>query len=277
MSGARVLREPGAPILTTDAISKTYVDNRGERVVALRDISIAIERHEFVSLIGPSGCGKSTILRIVAGLEKPTTGVVRVEGRVVSAPGADRGMIFQEYALFPWKNIASNIAFGPMLKGASPSEQREVAERMVALVGLQGFSQKYPYQLSGGMRQRAAVARSLANNPAVLLMDEPFAAIDAMTRQRLQEELARIFFQERTTVMFVTHSIDEAVFLSDRVIVLSPRPGQIVREVTVDVARPRTWDVAVKDEGFIKAREALLKALNAEQPEPAELSAPLIR
>ena len=191
-------------------------------------------------MIGPSGCGKSTFLRIVAGLDTPTAGEILVSGRKVTGPGADRGMVFQEYALLPWKTTAANIEFGPRLKRhAARTSASAIARRFVDLVGLKGFENKYPHQLSGGMRQRAAVARVLANNPAVLLMDEPFAAVDAMTRQRLQEELTAITRVERTTVLFVTHAIEEAVFLSDRVVALSGRPGRIVADLAIELPRPR--------------------------------------
>ena len=231
-----------ADILSARGISKSHPDHRsGHQVEALRDVSVNVAHHEFVSVIGPSGCGKSTFLRIIAGLDQPSAGDVVVAGKRVSRPGADRGMVFQEYALLPWKTTQKNIEFGPLLKGKPKAERAEIARRFIALVGLAGAEHKYPHQLSGGMRQRAAVARALANNPAILLMDEPFAAVDAMTRQRLQEELAAISAAERTTVLFVTHAIEEAVFLSDRVVVLSGKPGRVVADLAIDLARPRRW------------------------------------
>ncbi|MBM3525455.1 MAG: ABC transporter ATP-binding protein [Alphaproteobacteria bacterium] len=245
-------------ILVARSVSKTFLDpGRGESVVALADVSLAVRAHEFVSVIGPSGCGKSTFLRIVAGLDKPSSGEILVSGRRVEGPGADRGMVFQEYALLPWKTTQANIEFGPRLKGLSRAERAAVARRFIDLVGLTGFETKYPHQLSGGMRQRAAVARVLANNPTVLLMDEPFAAVDAMTRQRLQEELAAIAATERTTVLFITHAIDEAVFLSDRVVALSGRPGRIVADVAIDLPRPRQWSELAKDTRFATYRDRL--------------------
>jgi NitT/TauT family transport system ATP-binding protein len=240
-----------ADILSARGISKSHLDQRsGHQVEALRDVSVNVGHHEFVSVIGPSGCGKSTFLRIVAGLDRPSAGEIVVAGKRVSRPGADRGMVFQEYALLPWKTTQKNIEFGPLLKGMAKAERTEIARRFISLVGLAGAEHKYPHQLSGGMRQRAAVARALANNPAILLMDEPFAAVDAMTRQRLQEELATISAIERTTVLFVTHAIEEAVFLSDRVVVLSGKPGRVVADIRIDLERPRRWDQLTRQGRF---------------------------
>ena len=250
-------------LLVARNVSKTYFDTvANDNVVALDDICLAIRPHEFVSVIGPSGCGKSTFLRLVAGLDKPTSGEIMVSGRKITGPGADRGMVFQEYALLPWKTTAANIEFGPRLKGLPKAERAAITKRFVELVGLKGFENKYPHQLSGGMRQRAAVARVLANNPLVLLMDEPFAAVDAMTRQHLQEELAVITAHERTTVLFITHAIEEAVFLSDRVIALSGRPGRIVADLTIDLPRPRRWDAVVNDARFIAYRDELTRCIH---------------
>jgi len=250
-------------LLVARNVSKTYFDTvANDNVVALDDICLAIRPHEFVSVIGPSGCGKSTFLRLVAGLDKPTSGEITVSGRRITGPGADRGMVFQEYALLPWKTTAANIEFGPRLKGLPRAERAAITQRFVELVGLKGFENKYPHQLSGGMRQRAAVARVLANNPLVLLMDEPFAAVDAMTRQRLQEELAVITAHERTTVLFITHAIEEAVFLSDRVIALSGRPGRIVADLAIDLPRPRRWDAVANDARFIAYRDELTRCIH---------------
>ena len=238
-------------LLTARGIFKSHADSHtGERVEALHDVSLAVRHHEFVAVIGPSGCGKSTLLRIVAGLDRPDRGTIALAGRPVSRPGADRGMVFQEYALFPWQTTQANVEFGLRLKRIPKAERAATARRFIDLVGLSGFETKYPHQLSGGMRQRAAVARALANNPAILLMDEPFAAVDAMTRQRLQEELTAISAIERTTVLFVTHAIEEAVFLSDRVIVLSGRPGRVIADMAIDLARPRRWEDLARTEKF---------------------------
>jgi NitT/TauT family transport system ATP-binding protein len=249
---------PAKEILSVRNVSKSHPDpNTGYAVEALREVSITVNHHEFVSVIGSSGCGKSTLLRIVAGLDQPSSGEISVDGQRVTRPGADRGMVFQEYALFPWKTTQANVEFGLLLKGASKQERAKVAQRFIELVGLKGSEQKYPHHLSGGMRQRAAVARALANNPKILLMDEPFAAVDAMTRQRLQEELTAISAIERTTVLFVTHAIDEAVFLSDRVVVLAGRPGRVVTDMKIELDRPRRWDDLSRDRRFSDYCEAL--------------------
>jgi ABC-type nitrate/sulfonate/bicarbonate transport system ATPase subunit len=251
-------------ILVAKDISKTYFDEAAkDDVVALTGLSLQVRAHEFVSVIGPSGCGKSTFLRIVAGLDRPTSGEILVSGRKVTGPGADRGMVFQEYALLPWKTTEANIEFGLRLKGLAKAERQAITQRFVDLVGLTGFETKYPHQLSGGMRQRAAVARVLANNPTVLLMDEPFAAVDAMTRQHLQEELTAITAQERTTVLFITHAIEEAIFLSDRVVALSGRPGRIVADLAIDLPRPRKWEAVARDERFAAYRDQLTRSIHA--------------
>jgi NitT/TauT family transport system ATP-binding protein len=240
-----------AAMLSAHNISKSHFDpNTGGQAEALHEVSITVHDHEFVSVIGPSGCGKSTLLRIVAGLDQPNSGEINVAGQRVTRPGADRGMVFQEYALFPWKTTKANVEFGLLLKGIDKKKRAEIAQRFIELVGLKGSEQKYPHHLSGGMRQRAAVARALANNPKILLMDEPFAAVDAMTRQRLQEELTAISAIERTTVLFVTHHIEEAVFLSDRVVVLSGRPGRVISDMKIELDRPRRWDELARDSRF---------------------------
>jgi NitT/TauT family transport system ATP-binding protein len=251
-------------ILVANDVSKTYFDTvEKDNVVALQGLSLSVRANEFVSVIGPSGCGKSTFLRIVAGLDKPTSGEILVSGNKVTGPGADRGMVFQEYALLPWKTTEANIEFGLRLKGMDKAERQQITQRFVDLVGLTGFEKKYPHQLSGGMRQRAAVARVLANNPTVLLMDEPFAAVDAMTRQHLQEELTAITTQERTTVLFITHAIEEAVFLSDRVVALSGRPGRIVADLVIDLPRPRKWEDVVRDPRFAAYRDELTHSIHS--------------
>jgi NitT/TauT family transport system ATP-binding protein len=251
-------------ILVAKDVSKTYFDTvEKDNVVALQGLSLSVRANEFVSVIGPSGCGKSTFLRIVAGLDRPTSGEILVSGNKVTGPGADRGMVFQEYALLPWKTTEANIEFGLRLKGMDRAQRQQITQRFVDLVGLTGFEKKYPHQLSGGMRQRAAVARVLANNPTVLLMDEPFAAVDAMTRQRLQEELTAITTLEQTTVLFITHAIEEAVFLSDRVVALSGRPGRIVADLVIDLPRPRKWEEVVRDERFATYRDRLTHSIHA--------------
>jgi len=227
------------------SLSKTYVSARsGERVEALTDVSFAVQPHEFVSIVGPSGCGKSTLLSLVAGFVPPTSGEVLDEGTPITGPDPRRGVMFQDYALFPWRTVLGNVEFGPLARGASRDDMRAAAQRYIELVGLAGFEQRYQHELSGGMRQRCALARMLANEPDVWLMDEPLAAVDLQTRNILQDELLRLWGDgaaraERRAVLFVTHGIDEAVYLSDRVIVLGRRPGRIKEVVAIDLARPR--------------------------------------
>jgi NitT/TauT family transport system ATP-binding protein len=238
------------PIIAIEQLRKTFrVPRTDQEVVAVDGFSLVLAHGEFVSLVGPSGCGKSTVLNIVAGLDKPTGGRVLMQGNPIAGPSADRGMVFQDYALFPWLTIRDNVGFGlrhgPLARSISRAERAATVQRHLDLVGLAGFENRYPHELSGGMRQRCALARLLANRPKVLLMDEPFAALDAQTRSILQEELLRIWGQEqpaaaRKTVAFVTHSIDEAVFLSDRVAVMSRHPGRLKEVIAIDLPRPRT-------------------------------------
>ncbi len=235
--------------LGLEAVRKAFVLPRtGEQVVAIEDVSLTVEAGEFMVIVGPSGCGKSTILNLLAGLEMPTGGRVLMDAQPIEGPAAERGMVFQDYALFPWKTVFENVEFGlrygPRRNGISAGERRERVRQHIELVNLQGSAEKYPHELSGGMRQRCAIARLLANEPEVLLMDEPFAALDAQTRIILQEELLRIWGEtrpqaERKTVVFITHSIDEAVFLADRVVVMSSHPGRIIRTFDIDLTRPR--------------------------------------
>ena len=233
-------------------VSKRYDDEDGTGVHALDDVSFALEDGEFVSLLGPSGCGKSTLLHIVAGFELATQGEVRVAGRPVVGPGADRGMVFQDYALFPWMTVIENVMFGLRIKNLPLAECRSIAREYIALVGLAGFEHRFPHQLSGGMRQRSALARSVANNPEVLLMDEPLAAIDALTRNSLQEEILKVCEardgKAAKSVLYVTHSIEEAVFLSDRIVVMTPRPGRILEIVGVPFGRPRNDETRLAPE-----------------------------
>lgn len=228
--------------LQIEDLHKTYVDTySGDEVVAIGDVSFDVAEGEFVSVLGPSGCGKTTVLNIVEGFVEQTSGSVTVAGKPVSGPGPDRGVVFQNHALFPWKTVQGNVTFGLRMRGVAKAEREATAAEYLRLVGLTGFEHRYPHELSGGMQQRLGVARVLANEPAVMLMDEPFASIDAQTRRRLQEDLTRIFQERRPTVFFVTHDVDEAVFLSDRVVVLSGRPSSVHEIVTVDLPRPRAW------------------------------------
>jgi ABC-type nitrate/sulfonate/bicarbonate transport system ATPase subunit len=247
------------PKLSVQGVRKVFEGRSGE-VVALDGVDFEIAEKEFVTVIGTSGCGKSTLLSIIAGLEEETEGVVLVDGEEVYSPGRDRGVVFQSYTLFPWMSAQKNVEFA---LGGSKRERADVARRHLEMVGLEGFADAYPSQLSGGMRQRIAIARALSYKPQVLLMDEPFGALDAQTRQLMQELLTRIWEEHRMTVMFVTHDIDEAVFLSDRVLVMTARPGRIKEDITIGVDRPRTFEVLTTPEFFdYKAR--LLAAVREE-------------
>jgi NitT/TauT family transport system ATP-binding protein len=222
-----------------DHISKTYEDRRGEGTEALHDIHFAIEQNEFVVVVGPSGCGKSTLLNIIAGLLSSTSGqVVFEETRTDSRPHT--AVVFQDFALFPWRTVLKNIVYGPEERGMRWQEQLEVAKRYITLVGLQGSENKFPHQLSGGMKQRVSIARALANDPLLLLMDEPFSALDAQTRTLMQYELSRIWEETHKSLLYITHNIQEAVFLGDRVVVLSRRPGRILDIIEIDLPRPRS-------------------------------------
>lgn len=208
-------------------------------MLAVEGVTLHIAEGGFVTLLGPSGCGKSTLLNMIAGFVKPTTGQITIDNRPITAPGADRGMVFQEYALFPWRTAEDNVAFGPMIQRKPRVEQLEIARHYIALVGLRDHAKKFPSELSGGMKQRIAIARALASGASVLLMDEPFGALDAQTRETMQEELFIIRQQERKTVVFVTHSVSEAVFLSDKVVLMGARPGRIRQIFDIDIPHPR--------------------------------------
>jgi ABC-type nitrate/sulfonate/bicarbonate transport system ATPase subunit len=224
--------------LAVRGVTKRFVVGDDE-IEALARLDIAIPEGQFVCLIGASGCGKSTLLRIVAGFEEPTTGSVLVQGKPITGPGSDRGMVFQDYALFPWMTVRQNIGFGPRQRKLPRKEVDEIAREFVKLVGLERFADRHPHQLSGGMKQRVAIARVLANNASTLLMDEPFGAIDALTREQLQHELQQIWARTGVTVLFVTHSVEEAVLLADRVLVMSAGPGRIANDITIELPRPR--------------------------------------
>jgi NitT/TauT family transport system ATP-binding protein len=227
-----------APKLSVSRLSKSFGD-----LEALRNINLGVERGEFISVVGPSGCGKTTFLRIVAGLEHATSGEVLLDGRVVRKPGTDRGFVFQNDSLLPWRTVFTNAMIGREITGSIGPDDRKRTMELLKLVGLEGFENYHPRQLSGGMRQRVNLARALAIDPEILLMDEPFAALDAQTREIMQTELLRIWERGQKTVLFVTHQIDEAVFLSDRVLVFARRPGRIQAEVVIPLPRPRNLDV----------------------------------
>ena len=228
-------------------LHKTF-EGRSTPVQALRDVSLAIEENEFITVVGPSGCGKTTLLRILAGLVGWDSGDVLVQGKSVSGPGPERSMVFQSFALLPWSSVLSNVAFGLELRGVPKLEREEKARELIDLMGLSGFASAMPFELSGGMQQRVGLARALAVGPQILLMDEPFSAVDEQTRRLLQEELLRIWESRRTTVIFVTHSIDEAVMMADRVVLMSARPGRIQEVIPVPLSRPRS-DYIVTPEG----------------------------
>jgi NitT/TauT family transport system ATP-binding protein len=217
-----------------------FFPSKHEEVVAVEDASLSVRENEFVSLIGPSGCGKSTLLRAAAGLELPTGGQILVDGQPTYRPGADRGMVFQTYTLFPWLTVRENIRFSLSKSGLKEQEKDERIQRFIRLIGLDGFENAYPNQLSGGMRQRVAIARALVYRPKILLMDEPFGALDAQTRMLMQELLLEVWEKQRTTVLFVTHDVEEAILLSDRIFVMTARPGRIKTVVDIDLPRPRS-------------------------------------
>ena len=214
-------------------------DHNGGKRAAVQDAQLEIRPGEFVCLLGPSGCGKSTLLNAMAGFVNPTRGELTIDGKAVNTPSPDRGMVFQQHSLFPWKTVRDNVAFGPLMAGASRNEACSVARTFLSLVGLAAFEDAYPGTLSGGMQQRVGIARALANYPSVLLMDEPFGALDAQTRIMMQENLLEIWREFKNTVVFVTHDIDEAVFLSDRIVVMSASPGRIIADIKVSLPRPR--------------------------------------
>jgi NitT/TauT family transport system ATP-binding protein len=236
--------------LSLHHLSKTYFDPySGGEVTAVRDVSFTLEHGEFVAVVGPSGCGKTTILNMIAGFVPQTGGEVLLDGKPVQGPGPERGVVFQSFALFPWKTVLDNVGFGPKMRGLRKAECDRIAREYLELAGLAHAAERYPNELSGGMQQRVGVVRALANDPEVLLMDEPFASVDAQTRMTLQEELTRIWEERRPTILFITHDVAEAVFLADRVIVLSSK-GTVLKELAVDLPRPRQWDALMEDNAF---------------------------
>jgi NitT/TauT family transport system ATP-binding protein len=265
-----------APKLSVDNIYKTLFKPLKNDVVgipALNGVSLSVEQGDFVSVIGPSGCGKSTLLRIVDGLIKPDQGRVLVDGRVVDRPGPDRAMVFQYFGLYPWRSVLRNVEFGLELKGISSRQRREIALTNIAQVGLRGFEHHFPHELSGGMRQRVGFARALSLNPEIILMDEPFSSVDEQTRELLQEQLLELWRETQKTVLFVTHSIDEAVYMANRVVVMAARPGRIVEDIKVDLPRPRTGSVRMQPRfGEIRSHAwELLKQGIREATEPSAL------
>ena len=232
-----------------------------EPVRALSDINLTIHPSEIVSIVGPSGCGKSTLLRMVAGFDAPSAGAITLDGRRIFQPGADRGIVFQTPQLYPWLNVVDNVVFGPKKRGVSRTRYEADAKRYIAAVGLDGFEGHYPYQLSGGMRQRLQIARVLINEPAILLMDEPFGALDYQTRLDMQRLLLELCDHYRPTVLFITHDIEEAVFISDRIHVMSARPGKIIETLLVDLPRPRVYEEVSATEAFMRMKLQVLALL----------------
>src|SRR6202049_1811713 len=232
-------RGSATAMIEIDRVSQIFRTSGRQDHLALSDISLTIEDGAFVSILGPSGCGKSTLLYIVGGFVNPTQGVAKVKGKVITGPGPDRGPVFQEFALLPWKSVLGNVMYGLRQQGVKHAEAEAQSRRLIEMVGLKGFENFFPKELSGGLKQRVALARTLAYHPAVLLMDEPFGALDAHTRTRLQNDLLNIWERDRKTVLFVTHSVDEAVFLSDKVVMMSRSPGRIRQIVDIDLPRPR--------------------------------------
>lgn len=230
-------------------LSKTYFDPyAGANVTAIHDISLHVKQGEFVSIVGPSGCGKTTLLNMLAGFIPPSGGSITIDDKPIKGPGADRGVVFQSFALFPWKTVLENVGFGPKMRGLPSAECDRIAREFLSLAGLEHAADRYPNELSGGMQQRVGVVRALANNPDVLLMDEPFASVDAQTRMTLQEELTRIWQERRPTILFITHDVAESVFLADRVVVLSK--GRVLEELPIPLERPRAWENLIEDDTF---------------------------
>ena len=235
--------------LTIQNVSKTYFDPyAGANVTAVHDISLKVNQGEFISIVGPSGCGKTTLLNMIAGFLPISGGSINIDDKPIKGPGADRGVVFQTFALFPWKTVGENVGFGPRMRGLPKKQCDQIALEFLSLVGLEHVAQKYPNELSGGMQQRVGVVRALANNPDVLLMDEPFASVDAQTRMTLQEELTKIWQSRRPTILFITHDVPESVFLADRVVVLSK--GRVLEDMPIQLQRPRVWDQLIEDDTF---------------------------
>jgi NitT/TauT family transport system ATP-binding protein len=249
--------------LAIQGVSRIFTGARGQQTQALLPVDFDVHENDFVTVLGPSGCGKSTLLRIVAGLDYPSTGRVLLDGQPVEGPGADRGMVFQSYTLFPWLTVEQNIRFGLRERRMPEAQQKERSDFFIAKVGLRGFENHFPKQLSGGMQQRTAIARALANDPKILLLDEPFGALDNQTRVLMQELLLGIWESARKTVLFVTHDIDEAIFMANRVAVFSARPGRIKTELSVDFPHPRHYTIKTSPE-FMELKARLTEEIRAE-------------
>ncbi|MET0674633.1 MAG: ABC transporter ATP-binding protein [Bradyrhizobium sp.] len=244
--------QTASAIITIDRVSQRFQTKSRRDHLALSDISLSIEEGAFVSILGPSGCGKSTLLYIVGGFVSPTEGTASMKGKPIRGPGPERGPVFQEFALFPWKTVLGNVIYGPRQQGVNSADAEAQARALIEMVGLKGYESFYPKELSGGMKQRVALARTLAYHPEVLLMDEPFGALDAHTRTRLQNDLLKIWERDRKTVLFVTHSVEEAVFLSDKVVMMTRSPGRIRQVIDVELPRPRRRDELLLDPRYQK-------------------------
>lgn len=259
--GQDIANAPRKGLLRVEHLSKRYPGDSGhEGTLALDDVSFAVGDNEFCALLGHSGCGKTTLLNLIAGFEQASAGRILLDGAPVGRPGRDRTVVFQDYALFPWLTVQGNIRFGLDAQGLPKQEQVKTVAEHIRLVGLEGFERRYPHQLSGGMKQRVALARALATRPRLLLLDEPFAALDAQTRSQMQDELARIWQEEQTSMLLVTHSIEEAIKLADRVVVLTRRPGRVRENIVVDLPRPRRDD----DPAFVQLRRQIREFIDAE-------------
>lgn len=239
---------------------------RKNSVIALKEISFDVQKREIVIIVGPSGCGKTTLLRLIAGLIRPTRGEILLDGKKIEGPGAERGMIFQAYTLFPWLIVRKNIEFGLRFSSLKKDERKKISNYFINLIGLNDFEDSFPKELSGGMKQRVAIARALANDPEMLLMDEPFGSLDAQTRLDMQEFLLQIWQKDKKTILFVTHDVDEAIFLGDRVFVMTSRPGKIKEEIEVNIKRPRSLDTFGLDE-FLRLKKHIITLIRAEKKE----------
>ena len=255
--------EVARALIRIAGLSKHY-NSRDGRILALTNVELAVEEGEFVSIVGPSGCGKSTLLYILGGFLRQDQGTVEVAGQAVAAPGIDRGVVFQEYALFPWLTVAENIGYGLTTTGVPAPERMATIERFVKMIGLQGFEKRYPRELSGGMKQRVAIARTLAYDPKILLLDEPFGALDSQTREVMQDELLRIWLATKKTVVMVTHDVSEAVYLAQRVLVMSQRPGRIVAEFPIEVNRDQDREAVMVSQAFNEIRNKVWLAVRHE-------------
>jgi len=245
-------------IIKCENICKSFPNQKGEEFKVIEDFNLEVRRNEFVVVIGPGQCGKSTLINIVAGLTEATKGIVSVDKKVVKAPGADRGVVYQEICLFPWLTVMGNVEFGPKARGIKKSLRRQQAKKYIDMVGLTGFENKYPNMLSGGMKQRVGIARAYCNEPLVMLLDEPFGHLDAQTRYLMEEELEKIWVKEKRTVLFITNNIEEAIYLADRIVVLSNCPTKVINEYQIDLPRPRNYT----SQEFLEIRQEISRNLD---------------